>query len=421
MSSDGWILLQLLGGLAPLALGVAVFAALRLLSDPREPHSDSLHLAMSVTAWVLIIAGLLALLGAFAGPVGFVVGAVVITMAAHRARRTQQYALVSLLAATAERMMPLVPAIDAYAREYRGTMGRRAAVLADHLRAGVPLPDALDACRGAVPREAVPLIRTGYDSGALAAALREAAAMRHSGDTVWDQVLGRTAYLGLVLIMLVGVLTFIMLKIIPAMEKIFVDFGAELPAMTVVAVNLAYAFIHYWFLLFPLILPIMILAVDAILRYVGWTLWRVPGTGWMSRRLDTAAVLDGLSLVAARRYPMPAGMASLAKSFPVAAVRTKLWQVVQDLEAGADWAESLRRHGLICEVELAVIASAQRAGNLPWALRELADSNRRRWAYRALVWLQILFPVVILGIGLVVALYVIGCFLPLVALIQNLT
>lgn len=421
MESDGLILVQLLGGLAPLTLGVAVFAALRLLSDPREPHSDSMHLAMSVIAWVLIIGGLLALLGSFSGPVGFIVGAVVIAMAAHRTRRAQQYALLSLLAATAERMMPLVPAIEAYARENRGTMGRRAAVLADHLRAGVPLPDALDICRGVVPREAIPLIRAGYDAGALAKALREAAALRYSGDAIWDQILGRTAYLGAILIVLVGVMTFIMLKIIPAMEKIFADFGAELPAMTIIAINVAYAFANYWFLLLPLILPLMILAIDAVLRYVGWVIWRLPGTGWMSRRLDTAAVLDGLSLVAERQYPMPAGMASLAKSFPAASVRVRLWRVVQDLETGAQWAESLLRYGLIREPELAVIAAAQRAGNLPWALRELADSNRRRWAYRALVWLQILFPVVILGIGLVVALYVIGCFLPLVALIQNLT
>jgi type II secretory pathway component PulF len=415
------VVIQLLGGFSPLILGLAVLAALRVLSARRDPHADSMHLMLTVASWVLIDVGLLALLTTFSGPMGAMVGAVIIAMAAHRARRTQQYALLSILAATAERMMPLVPAIEAYAREHVGTMGRRAMGLADRLRAGIALPDAMAACPGTVPPEAMPIIRTGYESGALAAALSDATSLRRSGDAIWNQVLSRTAYLAVLLLVFLGISTFMVLKIMPAVQKIFEDFGTELPAMTQAAVSLSYASANYWFLLTPLVLAAGIPAVYAVLRYVGWIEWRLPGTGWLNRRLDTAAVFDSLSIVADRRRPMPDGLASLARSFPVASVRGRLRRVLADVEAGEDWAESLRRHELIGEAELAVIAAAGRAGNLSWALRELAESNRRRWGYRAVVWLQILFPVVIVSVGFLVALYVVGYFLPLVTLIQSMT
>ncbi|NUQ65879.1 MAG: hypothetical protein HUU20_25740, partial [Pirellulales bacterium] len=125
------VALILFGGFAPLALGLALLAALRLLADRRDPHSDLLHMTLGVAAWVLIIVGVLAELFVFSGPVGAVIGAIVIAMAAHRTRRAQQYALVSLLAAAAARMMPLLPAIHAYAQEHPGAMGMRARLLAD--------------------------------------------------------------------------------------------------------------------------------------------------------------------------------------------------------------------------------------------------------------------------------------------------
>ncbi|NLX96184.1 MAG: hypothetical protein GXY83_08405 [Rhodopirellula sp.] len=415
------VALVMFGGLAPATLGLALLAVQRMLADRSEPHSDVAQTGIAVVAWALITIGVLAELFVFSGPPGAAIGAIVIAMTAHRVRRAQQHGLVSLLAATAQRMMPLVPAIEAYSQQHAGTMGVRARYLADLLREGYSLPDALAQCGGVVPREALPLIRAGYESGALAAGLHSAADTRRFGDAIWNQVLTRATYLTVLLAVFLGIALFMIMKIAPAMQKIFADFEIELPPATRLVIGLGDATVSYGFLLFPFVLLLAVVAGYSLLRYVGWFPWRLPGTGFAFRRLDTAAVLEALGLVAERRRPMTDGLASLAKSFPAASVRIRLWRVVREIEQGADWAESLRRHALIREPEMAVIQAAQRVGNLPWALRELADSNRRRWGYRALIWLQILFPAVILSVGLLVALYVIGYFLPLVSLIQNLT
>jgi type II secretory pathway component PulF len=90
------------------------------------------------------------------------------------------------------------------------------------------------------------------------------------------------------------------------------------------------------------------------------------------------------------------------------------------VEAGADWCQSLQHLGFIGRADAAVLAAAQRVGNLDWALEEMAASTLRRQALRIQVLLQLLFPAALLMVALVVFVFVCGLFLPLVTLIEGL-
>jgi type IV pilus assembly protein PilC len=88
---------------------------------------------------------------------------------------------------------------------------------------------------------------------------------------------------------------------------------------------------------------------------------------------------------------------------------------------GRDWSESLCNQGLIKPADQAVLKAAQRVGNLPWAMREMADSNRRRLAYRLSALVQLAYPPVIICIGLIVMFIVVALFLPLITLVMRLS
>ena len=66
------------------------------------------------------------------------------------------------------------------------------------------------------------------------------------------------------------------------------------------------------------------------------------------------------------------------------------------------------------------LQAAQRVGNLPWALHEMADSGRRRFIYRVQAVVQAAFPPVVILFGLIVMFIAVAVFLPLVTLIQRL-
>ena len=171
----------------------------------------------------------------------------------------------------------------------------------------------------------------------------------------------------------------------------------------------------------PLYFALAAVAVYSLLRYTGWVTWNPPGIQRLARRYDTAAILDALALVAESQRPMTEGLTTLARTYPSYAIRRRLQLAWEDVTAGADWREALLARQLINRADFAVLGAASRVGNLGWALGELADSSRRRLTYRLHALVQVLFPLAIGLVGLTVMFFVVGLFMPLVALIQNLT
>ncbi len=239
-------------------------------------------------------------------------------------------------------------------------------------------------------------------------------------EPIWISLQGKIAYLMLTPAFAAGVLIFIMLKIVPQFVKIFKDFGMQLPLMTVVLIAAAKWFAMYWFLFAPVILLAPALLFYLPMRYLGWTDTDLPGMGRFTRRLDSAEILNALALVAGQQRPLPEGIAALAQSYPKSRIRRRLGHAADDIALGGDWCESLRKHGLLRQPELAVLQAAQRAGNLAWALTEMADSVRRRLAYRVQAAAQLWLPAIVILMGLAVMFIVVALFLPLIALIQRL-
>ena len=77
--------------------------------------------------------------------------------------------------------------------------------------------------------------------------------------------------------------------------------------------------------------------------------------------------------------------------------------------------------GLITRPESTLLKSAQDAGNLPWALNQLADSLERRFAFRWMTTLEFLQPAVVLFMGFVTLFICLGMFMPLIKLLNDLS
>ena len=412
------------GALGPILLGIAVLVSLHLVAVDRDPlREDIIHLILTMTGWVLIGAGVFGngvwMLGPLAVP-WCIVAVIVFIDGMGKYRSSQQYALLWVLTISAERFMPLAPAVEAFARERGGVFGRRAKRLADMLNAGTPLPDALAKCRGLLPPGVLPLVRIGCESGALAPALRQAATVHDLNNPLWIALVGRITYLLLLPAFGLSILAFVMLKIVPSFEKIFADFGTTLPPMTQLLIFISREADKYWYVFTPMYMLGMLLILYSLGRYLGWIRWDLPGMGWITRRLDTAAILDALSLVSRQNRPLPQAIVALAWTYPKRGVRWRLWRAAALVERGADWCESLFAYGLIRRADLAILQAAQRVGNLPWAMQEMADSNRRRLAYRLMALVQVLVPPAIILLALIEMFIVLALFLPLITLIQKM-
>jgi type II secretory pathway component PulF len=139
------------------------------------------------------------------------------------------------------------------------------------------------------------------------------------------------------------------------------------------------------------------------------------------KRYDGAIVMRGLALSIRRGVTIVDALNLLGATYPIRLVGRQLhWAAARAMQ-GADWRLALVETGLIAPADAAVLAAAERVGNLPWALDEMADSALRRQVYKLQITLQVLYPAAVVLLGMLVAYITIGLFVPLIALIQGLS
>ncbi len=406
-------------------IGVAVLWSLRLAYRKRGASADdSIRLILTVAGWAMILAGILgtamqAFL--FGTPFSWVVILAIIIMAVGRYRSAENRTLLWCLAAAAERGIPLEQAARAYSLERSDELGIRAARLARLLEGGTPLSLALAETRVRLPLDTLVAVRIGIETGDLGAALAKVAKYDDEADSLLRSIFEKVFYLGVVANVLIGILTFIMLKIVPVFAKMFEEFELELPMATQSLVALADFFVNFFPLLFPFLVWIPLLLFVGLLHYVGWLPRNLPLINWFVLRLDGGVVMRCLALSVKQQRPLPEMIWLLAKLYPKSSVQKRLTRAGNAIINGEHWCQALRRAKLLRPSDVAILTAAERSGNLEWALDEMADSSIRRLAYRLRLAVNVLFPAVLFFFGMFIGFVVVSLFVPLISLIQGLS
>ena len=368
---------------------------------------------LTILGWFYTILGLLFLAWMMAIPI-----AIALAIIVSRRQQASRDSLLWSLALVAHRQMPLGPTVAAFADCCRGKYRRRVLALSEYLESGLSLPDARDRQPKVLSEAGEVAARVGWENGLLAPALRDAAVTRTYQPTPWQAVQGRLLYLIAVLTLIFWITGFVLYFIIPKFKKIFLDFGVELPQISTLVLEVSDIVVEYWYVVIPLLFASLIYLL--VLSFGGrswapWFLWR------LLIRIDTAQILRALAVTMDGGLPLTAGLRALARTYPRVGIRSQLQRVHDAVSGGADWCTSLGTAGLVSTIDGAVLESAQRVGNLPWAMREMAESGERRLSYRLQALVQIVFPITVLCIGALVFFILTGLFMPLVKLITELS
>ena len=302
------------------------------------------------------------------------------------------------------------------------TVGRAGAKLFELLGRGVPLAEAIKQSPRALPREAIAYVSAGESIEAEAAALKELSHGDRSNLTaVWRMYIDRLCYLAAVLVTLSVVMAFLMIKIVPEFEKIFQEFDLQLPRLTELAIEVSQFTVDY------LGAPLLLLAIVSLLAALviaACYLSDVRVLGWLGDRLfrgrRTADVLRILAVSTEHRQPLTTVIERLAQVYPSRMLRRQLAPAATAIAAGGDWRDSLHDARFVSSAEQSLLKTAEKTGNLPWALRTVAARQEKRIVYRLAAAVQVLYPILIVCLGALVAFFVVSLFVPLVKLVEGL-
>jgi type IV pilus assembly protein PilC len=169
-----------------------------------------------------------------------------------------------------------------------------------------------------------------------------------------------------------------------------------------------------------LVIPALVALLVLLLVSPG-VRWYFPVVGGLYRRYVSSQALQALAFLLQAGEPVPQALTVLADSDGfVGGARQRLDAVRLRVEQGEPLADSLWQGNVLPRAMVPLLKTAERAGNLPWALAEVADVLARRTVRRVERLGLALFPVPVVGVGVMVGVIVMGLFLPLITLIEAL-
>jgi type II secretory pathway component PulF len=376
----------------------------------------------SVIGWMLLLLGAFLAVGLATHALAIVAipaTAIIVIMAIRRFQAAERMSLLRVLAAAAERDIPLESAARAFAADRRDFLGLRAQTLADYLEAGVPLTLAFRRSYNSVPPSVELAADLGQQMGTLGSALRQAIDQLDDLEVSLRSLIEKLFYLTFIVTFGIGVLTFILIKIVPVFQKILEEFDVNVPAVTRGVVDVSHVVVSGgWVLLLPLIAILGVLMFAGLLYYVGISPRFIPGRSLIWWRADTALVLRWIATAVRQKRPIAEAVRLLAIYFPYHRLRYRLAVASKRIDQGADWTVCLRHARVIRLPEGVVFKAAERVGNLAWALDEMADSCVRRSAYRLRLFVSVAFPTVLIVVGVCFFFVQVGILMPLIKLIQ---
>jgi type IV pilus assembly protein PilC len=359
-------------------------------------------------------------------------------------RQGRQQELTYLLCTATESQAPLAPALWAYLddrprstlREFwtalflffllpgyywvwhrRHRFEQKVARVAHHLEMGESLPDALAASPGAVARGTILAARIGMETGRLAESLRSSLPSRLTA--LWLEMAPRFLYPLMLIFFMAGLTTFWMTNVFPKMQRIYDDFGLELPDATLRLVRIERFAADKAGILVLIVL--MAIALGALLISSSWICWHFPVLGRVYRRHQQSNVLKLLSALLRVDMPTPRAVEVLATSqYFDRAVQGRLIAVGNQLQQGVPLAETLHRNRLLPRSMVALVQAAERVRNLPWALGELGESMAERTVRSLRRFSQLFGPLLVMAVGLLVAVEVLGIFMPVIDIVTRL-
>ena len=328
----------------------------------------------------------------------------------------------------------------------------------DEIEAGATLSEAMGKSPKAFNRLYVNMIKAGEAGGALEIILRRLAEFQERAEALRRKVKGALVYPVVIVLFAVGILTFIMIRIVPAFQKIFEDFETELPPMTEILINVSQLTVNFWYLL-PGIPTAIWLFIKLVRKFSagrkGWDLFllKIPIFGQLVEKNIVARTTRTLGTLVSSGVPILEAL-HITKETSGNAIFENLYQKVYEaIREGESIAQPLKDNSrpgfdpvamffwfmfiagpvglllyvtrmnsrIIDDMVVNMVDVGEETGELDTMLYKVADTYDEEVAVLTDSLMSLMEPLLIIVLGLVVGFIVIALFMPLIKLITELS
>ena len=265
----------------------------------------------------------------------------------------------------------------------------------------------------------VNLVQAGEVGGILDTILNRLAVYLEKADSLARKVKGAMVYPGTVLTVAVGVIVLMLLKVIPTFEKMFADFGGQLPAPTQLVVSMSH-WLQEWVGIFAMGLALIVVAFlqtrKRSLKFRRLTdrlFLKLPVFGPLLRKVAVARFTRTLGTMMASGVPILDGLEIVSRTAGNVVVEDALMHVRSSISQGRTLAEPLEESGVFPGMVVQMIAVGEETGAMESMLSKIADFYDEEVDAAVDALTALLEPVMLVILGGAVGGMLVAMYLPI--------
>lgn len=339
-----------------------------------------------------------------------------------RIKPTQLVIITQQLAALLGAATPLEEALNAVAMQIEKP-GPRTRILAvrERVMEGWRFADALGEDKKSFPDLYRAVVAAGETSGDLAGVLDRLATMLEKNRAIQGKAIASLIYPAALAVVAGGVVTALMVFVVPNIIEQFNSFDAQLPLVTRIVVGLSTWIAAYgvWLLLAIILFAggmWRALKEAKFKRAFDRQTLRLPVIGRLARAVDGARFARTLATLFSGGAPLLDSLAGARRTVSNSYIRERLETTLTMVGEGASLAAGLRRAGELPPMLIHMVAAGERAGALPQLLDKAAIQMEEEFDNASTVALRLLEPSIIIGMGGAVLMIVLSIMLPILRL-----
>lgn len=267
------------------------------------------------------------------------------------------------------------------------------------------------------------LIAAGEVSGTLDKALERIADQQEKDAEIMAKVRGAMTYPAIVLLVMMGVVGFMLVKVLPQVETIYEDMpGAELPLITKVLLAISNAIIDYWW--------IVILALG-FLGFVGSRWARGPGgrqvvdklkmkawpIGPLFMKLYMARFARTATTLVASGVPLIQMLEIVAGSINNVHIERSMHTAIEKVKGGKTLADSIDGDSNFLPLVPSMLRIGEQSGSMEDMLDKTAGYYEKEVDDQIKAISTIIEPVMMIGLGISAFMIVAAVLLPIYGLV----
>ena len=291
---------------------------------------------------------------------------------------------------------------------------------------GSTFADALRKHPGVFDQLYVNLVQAGEIGGILDTILNRLATYMEKADALKRKVKGAMVYPGTILVVSIGVITLLLVKVIPVFKKMFEEFGGALPAPTQVVVNIS-EFLQEWIVLMLVVVGAVIFAFLTARKKIRQFRYRtdaiflkLPIFGSLLRKVAVSRFSRTLGTMISSGVPILDALEICAKTAGNLVIEGALMKTRTAISEGRTIAEPLEASNVFPGMVVQMIAVGESTGAMDAMLSKIADFYDDEVDAAVAALTALLEPLMMVFLGGAIGGILMAMYLPIFKIAENI-